>query len=234
MNGEACAQDLRVLGAAGEDVNGSHGGPGGRALSGAGGIRLPNGKLKCDVCGIVCIGPNVLMVHKRSHTGKAWRVLQGRGAPEQVEGGHSRRPPVGARLPSPLPLPLPLGAAGKGAPSPPGRPQRPEPETRGWQPRASAGSGVSGSHPLSGAVGAVRFTCQGVALRQRDGTSQTGMRTPKPLPRPSAEKPAKHTRVMSQHQGWVCRNQSERRLPKCSPLPARSGQRLQPQSQERA
>nr|KAF6302309.1 IKAROS family zinc finger 1 [Pipistrellus kuhlii] len=67
MNGEACAQDLRVLGAAGEDVNGPHGG---RALAGAGGIRLPNGKLKCDVCGIVCIGPNVLMVHKRSHTGE--------------------------------------------------------------------------------------------------------------------------------------------------------------------
>uniref|UniRef100_A0A452I7P4 C2H2-type domain-containing protein n=1 Tax=Gopherus agassizii TaxID=38772 RepID=A0A452I7P4_9SAUR len=37
-------------------------------LSGEGGIRLPNGKLKCDVCGMVCIGPNVLMVHKRSHT----------------------------------------------------------------------------------------------------------------------------------------------------------------------
>lgn len=73
MNGEACAQDLRVLGASGENVKGSHGGPGGGALSGAGGIRLPNGKLKCDVCGIVCIGPNVLMVHKRSHTGKAWR-----------------------------------------------------------------------------------------------------------------------------------------------------------------
>uniref|UniRef100_A0A671TG06 IKAROS family zinc finger 1 (Ikaros) n=1 Tax=Sinocyclocheilus anshuiensis TaxID=1608454 RepID=A0A671TG06_9TELE len=36
----------------------------------AGGIRLPNGKLKCDICGMVCIGPNVLMVHKRSHTGK--------------------------------------------------------------------------------------------------------------------------------------------------------------------
>ncbi|XP_073519823.1 zinc finger protein Eos isoform X5 [Phyllobates terribilis] len=33
-----------------------------------GGIRLPNGKLKCDICGMVCIGPNVLMVHKRSHT----------------------------------------------------------------------------------------------------------------------------------------------------------------------
>ncbi|XP_069081741.1 zinc finger protein Helios isoform X4 [Pleurodeles waltl] len=39
-------------------------------LSLEGGIRLPNGKLKCDVCGMVCIGPNVLMVHKRSHTGE--------------------------------------------------------------------------------------------------------------------------------------------------------------------
>lgn len=38
-----------------------------------GGIRLPNGKLKCDVCGMVCIGPNVLMVHKRSHTGEYHR-----------------------------------------------------------------------------------------------------------------------------------------------------------------
>ncbi|KAK2914982.1 zinc finger protein Eos-like isoform X2 [Channa argus] len=36
----------------------------------AGAIRLPNGKLKCDVCGMICIGPNVLMVHKRSHTGE--------------------------------------------------------------------------------------------------------------------------------------------------------------------
>lgn len=35
----------------------------------AGAIRLPNGKLKCDICGMICIGPNVLMVHKRSHTG---------------------------------------------------------------------------------------------------------------------------------------------------------------------
>ena len=33
-------------------------------------IRLPNGKLQCEVCGMSCIGPNVLMVHKRSHTGK--------------------------------------------------------------------------------------------------------------------------------------------------------------------
>nr|XP_032814498.1 zinc finger protein Helios-like isoform X1 [Petromyzon marinus] len=39
-------------------------------MSCSGGIRLPNGKLKCDICGMVCIGPNVLMVHKRSHTGE--------------------------------------------------------------------------------------------------------------------------------------------------------------------
>lgn len=71
MNGE-CAEDLRMLDASGEKMNGSHRDQGSTALSGVGGIRLPNGKLKCDICGIVCIGPNVLMVHKRSHTGKAW------------------------------------------------------------------------------------------------------------------------------------------------------------------
>ncbi|XP_007448395.1 PREDICTED: DNA-binding protein Ikaros isoform X9 [Lipotes vexillifer] len=69
VNGEECAEDLRMLDASGEKMNGSHGVQGSRALSGAGGIRLPNGKLKCDVCGIICIGPNVLTVHKRSHTG---------------------------------------------------------------------------------------------------------------------------------------------------------------------
>lgn len=59
-----------MLDASGEKMNGSHSGQGSKALSGAGGIRLPNGKLKCDICGIICIGPNVLMVHKRSHTGE--------------------------------------------------------------------------------------------------------------------------------------------------------------------
>ncbi|XP_077773798.1 DNA-binding protein Ikaros isoform X2 [Podarcis muralis] len=68
MNGEECAEDLRMLDASGEKMNGSHNGS--KAMSGVGGIRLPNGKLKCDVCGIICIGPNVLMVHKRSHTGE--------------------------------------------------------------------------------------------------------------------------------------------------------------------
>lgn len=71
MNGEECAEDLRMLDASGEKMNGSHRDQGSSALSGVGGIRLPNGKLKCDICGIICIGPNVLMVHKRSHTGKA-------------------------------------------------------------------------------------------------------------------------------------------------------------------
>uniref|UniRef100_A0AAY4ERT9 C2H2-type domain-containing protein n=1 Tax=Denticeps clupeoides TaxID=299321 RepID=A0AAY4ERT9_9TELE len=72
MNGdeeEEGAEDLRMLDASGAKVNGSHTGPNGKAAyPSAGGIRLPNGKLKCDICGIVCIGPNVLMVHKRSHT----------------------------------------------------------------------------------------------------------------------------------------------------------------------
>ncbi|XP_048060307.1 DNA-binding protein Ikaros isoform X5 [Megalobrama amblycephala] len=73
MNGEAeecAAEDLRVLDGSGAKVNGSHAGPDSKpaAYPTAGGIRLPNGKLKCDICGIVCIGPNVLMVHKRSHT----------------------------------------------------------------------------------------------------------------------------------------------------------------------
>ncbi|CAJ1051067.1 zinc finger protein Eos-like isoform X3 [Xyrichtys novacula] len=35
-----------------------------------GATRTPNGKLMCDICGMICIGPNVLMVHKRSHTGE--------------------------------------------------------------------------------------------------------------------------------------------------------------------
>ncbi|XP_066546853.1 DNA-binding protein Ikaros [Amia ocellicauda] len=70
VNGEECAEDLRVLDASGVKLNGSHSGQDAKAYSSVGGIRLPNGKLKCDICGIVCIGPNVLMVHKRSHTGE--------------------------------------------------------------------------------------------------------------------------------------------------------------------
>lgn len=77
MNGveeEECAEDLRVID--GAKVNGgSQPSPDAKAFASAGGIRLPNGKLKCDICGIVCIGPNVLMVHKRSHTGKLPEIL---------------------------------------------------------------------------------------------------------------------------------------------------------------
>ncbi|XP_038653656.1 DNA-binding protein Ikaros isoform X7 [Scyliorhinus canicula] len=69
-NGEECAEDLRMIDASGTKLNGPHNGQGNKAFSGVGGIRLPNGKLKCDICGIICIGPNVLMVHKRSHTGE--------------------------------------------------------------------------------------------------------------------------------------------------------------------
>lgn len=78
MNGveeEECAEDLRVIDPSGAKVNGSQPSPEAKAYSSAGGIRLPNGKLKCDICGIVCIGPNVLMVHKRSHTGKPPAIL---------------------------------------------------------------------------------------------------------------------------------------------------------------
>ncbi|XP_041119765.1 zinc finger protein Helios isoform X1 [Polyodon spathula] len=50
--------------------NGLHDHSQGAEGPGDGGVRLPNGKLKCDICGIVCIGPNVLNVHKRSHTGE--------------------------------------------------------------------------------------------------------------------------------------------------------------------
>jgi len=33
-------------------------------------VRPASGKMNCDVCGLACISLNVLMVHKRSHTGK--------------------------------------------------------------------------------------------------------------------------------------------------------------------
>ncbi|XP_059828452.1 DNA-binding protein Ikaros isoform X5 [Hypanus sabinus] len=69
-NGEESAEDLRMIDTSGTKLNGPHNGQGNKAFSGVGGIRLPNGKLKCDICGIICIGPNVLMVHKRSHTGE--------------------------------------------------------------------------------------------------------------------------------------------------------------------
>ncbi|XP_024861498.1 zinc finger protein Eos isoform X2 [Kryptolebias marmoratus] len=55
---------------AGRDGGSMYGEPTGPNSASPGPIRLPNGKLQCEVCGMVCIGPNVLMVHKRSHTGE--------------------------------------------------------------------------------------------------------------------------------------------------------------------
>ncbi|XP_020661855.3 DNA-binding protein Ikaros isoform X11 [Pogona vitticeps] len=88
MNGEECAEDLRMLDASREKMNGSHNGS--KAMSGVGGIRLPNGKLKCDVCGIICIGPNVLMVHKRSHTVMKEETSQGEMAEDLCKVGSER------------------------------------------------------------------------------------------------------------------------------------------------
>ncbi|XP_033913944.3 zinc finger protein Aiolos-like isoform X1 [Acipenser ruthenus] len=34
------------------------------------GSRASNGKLSCDICGLACVSLNVLLVHKRSHTGE--------------------------------------------------------------------------------------------------------------------------------------------------------------------
>ncbi|XP_046896470.1 zinc finger protein Eos isoform X1 [Hypomesus transpacificus] len=48
----------------------SEGAPASLKASSPGPVRLPNGKLQCDVCGMLCHGPNVLTVHKRSHTGE--------------------------------------------------------------------------------------------------------------------------------------------------------------------
>lgn len=55
------------------DLGGGLLGQGGSSPPGP--IRLPNGKLKCDICGMICIGPNVLMVHKRSHTGEVHAIV---------------------------------------------------------------------------------------------------------------------------------------------------------------
>lgn len=43
----------------------------GSYASGASASRIQTtGKLSCDICGLSCVSINVLMVHKRSHTGK--------------------------------------------------------------------------------------------------------------------------------------------------------------------
>ena len=43
----------------------------GTYVPGAVAPRIPGtGKLNCDICGLSCVSINVLLVHKRSHTGK--------------------------------------------------------------------------------------------------------------------------------------------------------------------
>ncbi|KAK6303241.1 hypothetical protein J4Q44_G00256950 [Coregonus suidteri] len=49
-----------------EEGSGVWGGPG----KGYEELASPKPASQCDVCGMVCIGPNVLTVHKRSHTGE--------------------------------------------------------------------------------------------------------------------------------------------------------------------
>ncbi|XP_061419201.1 zinc finger protein Helios-like isoform X2 [Lethenteron reissneri] len=59
--------DARWSGAR-EAAGGEHGALDG--IGGGGGETPGSGKLACDICGLVCVGPNVLLVHKRSHTGE--------------------------------------------------------------------------------------------------------------------------------------------------------------------
>lgn len=43
-------------------------------------IRPVGGKLTCDICGLPCVNFNVLMVHKRSHTGNYCLSLSRQGS----------------------------------------------------------------------------------------------------------------------------------------------------------
>lgn len=56
-----------------------------KTASPLGPIRLSNGKLQCEMCGMVCTGPNVLMVHKRSHTGR----VEGSGSDHAASWTHA-------------------------------------------------------------------------------------------------------------------------------------------------
>lgn len=53
------------------------GGAEGAYVSGAMAPRIQaSGKLNCDICGLSCVSINVLLVHKRSHTGKHRNTAQ--------------------------------------------------------------------------------------------------------------------------------------------------------------
>ncbi|KAG9340247.1 hypothetical protein JZ751_021688 [Albula glossodonta] len=84
--GEKMEEGAQEPGGGGGGEGGGYGDRASPKRASPGPIRLPNGKLKCDVCGMICIGPNVLMVHKRSHTGvcecECGEGGWGRGEPE--------------------------------------------------------------------------------------------------------------------------------------------------------
>lgn len=68
-SGDPAEEGSAEYAAAGTDKIGVYNDMSSPKAASPGPIRLPNGKLQCEVCGMICIGPNVLMVHKRSHTG---------------------------------------------------------------------------------------------------------------------------------------------------------------------